>query len=427
MNKSCIIGILLCMVMAIGSAGCNDTNPSARAASQYHPVVIGVIELLEAGIEEEIILTYIEKQGLPEDITANELVAMKATGASETILTAMLGNQSHTGSSDFPFNLTDNLEVGAPITHRALAVYPVYLTQTPDFMEFLTLDEAQNRDVIIITEKEGGSVPCVIIENTGQTPVYICAGEVIFGGKQDRMIAHDIIISPGASVEVKVRCVESGRWHGASSQFLSSGFMGSTKLRDAVQFMDQSVVWASVAEQNAHIEAETSTGTYRAALTHEQVQELYEEFSQAVLNQLNGDNLVGMIVASNGKILCVDIFGSPALFESLKEKILKASVLDIIGIEDEDIPPPGKHQILDFYNDAVSTDFEELMDYRDNTNNKRENSNVTVNESVDKDNPGQVYHQNIIQKHSGAEQFRQEIQNQSEWQGSSILRQQTLR
>ncbi len=398
MIKFSVIGLLLCLILVMASAGCVDSNPSARAADNQQSTIEEVIKLLEGDIDEEIILAYIQKHEPPQNLSADEIVALKSAGASKAILSALLNMEGkHTGS-EFPFQLTEDHTVGAPIEHGALAVYPIYLEASANAEEFITLDEAEESGVIIITEKSNGSVPCVLIENTGEITIYICAGEVILGGRQDRMIAHDVVVAPGETIEVKVRCVEHGRWQGSSIQFSSSGFMGSNKVREAVQFMAQSDVWDRVAEQNAQLEAQTSTGTYRSALTHQEIQELYEEFASEILPKLEGDNLVGMIIAVNGEVLCIDIFGSPDLFDDLKAKILKASVLDMIGVEDNGALPPSKEQIVDFYRQATQAESEELQGYQHNTNNKRDSENAQVNESMNKDNQEQIYHQNIIQK-----------------------------
>ena len=396
MNKLSMVGLLLCLVLVIGTTGCIGAKSSAEVAGNCHPTITEVIKLLKADIAEDIILTYIAKHNLPPDLSADDIIKLQHEGGSSAIISALLGTQPGEPGSEFPFNLDKRHSVGEPITYGALAVFPVYVEAAERAQQFLTLDAAEELGVVVITEKSGGSVPAVIIRNTGDAAIYICAGEVIFGGKQDRMIAHDVVIAPSETIEVKVRCVESGRWHGTSSHFTSGGFMGSNKVRGAVQFMEQSDVWNRVAEQNADLEAQTNTGTYRAALTHEEIQILYDEFAGEILPHLEGDNLVGMIIAVNGEILCIDIFGNPGLFNDLKGKILKASVLDIIGIEEEGISTPSKAQILEFYREATEAESEELQQYEGNANNKRDSQNALVNESLD--DQGQMFHQNIIQK-----------------------------
>ncbi len=396
MKNASIIGLLLCLVLVIGTTGCIGAKSSAEETGNGHLTIMEVMKLLKADIAEDIILTYIAKHNLPPDLSADDIIKLQHEGGSPAIISALLGTQPGEPESEFPFNLDERHSVGEPITYGALAVFPVYLAAAERMQEFLTLDAAEELGVVVITEKSGGSVPAVIIRNTSDVSIYICAGEVIFGGKQDRMIAHDVVIAPRETIEVKVRCVESGRWHGTSSQFTSGGLMGSNKVREAVQFMAQSDVWNRVAEQNAQLEAQTSTGTYRAALTHEEIQELYKAFARQILPKLEEENVAGMIIAVNGEILCIDIFGSPALFDDLKEKILKASVLDIIGIEDEGSSPPSKARIMDFYREASRANSEQLQKYQENANNKRESQNALVNESVD--DQGQMLHQNIIQK-----------------------------
>ena len=38
------------------------------------------------------------------------------------------------------------------------------------------------------------------------------AGEVVKGGKQDRVIAQDVVLAPGETIDLNAFCVEKNRW-----------------------------------------------------------------------------------------------------------------------------------------------------------------------------------------------------------------------
>ena len=84
-----------------------------------------------------------------------------------------------------------------------------------------------------------GNVNEIYITNTSNDTIYLMAGEVIKGGKQDRVLAHDMIVPPhSGQMEVSVFCVEKGRWAYHSpldDQFDEYYNMCSMNLRHVVQ------------------------------------------------------------------------------------------------------------------------------------------------------------------------------------------------
>ncbi len=57
-----------------------------------------------------------------------------------------------------------------------------------------------------------GSVNTLFAKNNSQDTIFIMAGEVVKGGKQDRVIAQDVVIAPGESLNLSAFCVEQNRW-----------------------------------------------------------------------------------------------------------------------------------------------------------------------------------------------------------------------
>jgi hypothetical protein len=65
------------------------------------------------------------------------------------------------------------------------------------------------------------SAPAVnqlVLVNRSKRPLLLLAGELVSGGKQDRIIAKDRIVAPGAEpLPLDVFCVEHGRWSSGSN------------------------------------------------------------------------------------------------------------------------------------------------------------------------------------------------------------------
>ncbi|MEO1268849.1 MAG: DUF6569 family protein [Myxococcota bacterium] len=116
------------------------------------------------------------------------------------------------------------------IAHANLTVVPLH-HRNPGKMpqgQFLTFDEATKAKVVRVTELDGNTsdaeVNAVHVSNLGDKPIFIMSGEVILGGKQDRIIAQNTIVAPNAQqVTVQVFCVEQGRWDGQTAKFASGG------------------------------------------------------------------------------------------------------------------------------------------------------------------------------------------------------------
>lgn len=362
----------------------------APAVAAAVDVTAEVLKLLKGNVEEQVLLTYIAGNDAPGDLNADQIIELKKAGATSAVLMALMKG----GGSDFPFDLTDEHTVGKPVQHAAMAVYPVLRKGPVSVSTYLTLDEATDAKTIAIAEQGDGAVPVVVISNNGKLPVYISAGEVIYGGKQDRMIAYDVIVDAGKKLTVEVRCVEQGRWSGRNQDFASSKAMGGKRSRAAAQFKQQHDVWNEVAAQNSTVDGSAGTTSYKASLTKIDEGTEYAGYAGALMPALTGRNVVGMVVAIDGKVESIDIFGGPGLFEKLREKLLKAAVLDATSTTDEGKSAPGREAILQFYRTAMAADSEELKAYSGNRNAARKADHADTNENFD--NAGKLLHRSLL-------------------------------
>ena len=76
------------------------------------------------------------------------------------------------------------------------------------------------------------------IENISADTVIIVTGEIVKGGKQDRIINQDILLAPkSGKKKLTVFCVEKGRWNASSpaGDFKSQHSVGTMSLRKVVE------------------------------------------------------------------------------------------------------------------------------------------------------------------------------------------------
>ncbi len=94
----------------------------------------------------------------------------------------------------------------------------------------------------------------LVLVNHSKRPLLLLAGEIVTGGKQDRIVAKDRIVPADADpIDLSVFCIEPGRWtesspvFGASDKSAAHSFMVQPEVRErAMVEQDQQQVWDSV-------------------------------------------------------------------------------------------------------------------------------------------------------------------------------------
>src|SRR5579862_1735956 len=130
-----------------------------------------------------------------------------------------------------------------PIRHGNLTVFPVVAATLYTTSEFLALDEGLRSGEVVVTEAgsvqglirrqspnairhAGAQVNQLVLVNNSKRPLLLLAGEIVSGGKQDRVIGKDRIVPAESDpVDLSVFCVEPGRWVATSEHFGASEAM----------------------------------------------------------------------------------------------------------------------------------------------------------------------------------------------------------
>ncbi|MDX2030607.1 MAG: DUF6569 family protein, partial [Blastocatellia bacterium] len=100
--------------------------------------------------------------------------------------------------------------ISEPKVHENLAVYLVHGPSAPGPVP-LTLQEAIVAGKVIVNET--GNVNELTIENAGANEIFIQAGDIVKGGKQDRVLTVSMVLQPNSGkVPIASFCVEQGRW-----------------------------------------------------------------------------------------------------------------------------------------------------------------------------------------------------------------------
>jgi ARG/rhodanese/phosphatase superfamily protein len=152
--------------------------------------------------------------------------------------------------------------------------------------------------------------------NTGN-PVFVASGEVVVGGRQDRMITKDTIIeSMKGDQYIPVMCVEEGRWSEKEKKFSYSSF-ANPKLRKVLdQSKNQLLIWKEIYAQLDSTNVTSNTLAYVAKRIDKKhilfSDEYLRYFTKALM--ATDSNIVGFVCVTGDRIIGADIYDDPDLF-----------------------------------------------------------------------------------------------------------------
>ena len=270
-----------------------------------------------------------------------------------------------------------------PIRHGSLTVFPVVASRSYATGKFLTLDEGLRSGEVVVTESgtvhgllrrrptpamqhDSAEVNRLVLVNNSKRPLILLAGEIVTGGKQDRVIGKDRIVPAESDpIDLSVFCVEPGRWVATSDHFGASGMtyagsgggvggamhgsagtlMAQPSVRaKAMGDKDQNQVWAEVRKQQQSMTVAVaaaaspvstdeirSTSSYARVMENNEVKEKIDEVAkpieqnyQSLIKQLRDRKAVGVVVAVSGHIIWADVFASTELLEKYWPKLVRS-------------------------------------------------------------------------------------------------------
>ncbi len=250
--------------------------------------------------------------------------------------------------------LEQDARVVTKYTLDKLRVYPIRANETfrselKDVGSYNNLEKAIKGKKVKITEvSESGTVNTLYAKNVSKDPIYIMAGEVVKGGKQDRIIGQDIVLAPGESKNLAAFCVEQGRWSQKSSGSRFTGYMNvsSNSIRkQAVINKNQSAVWEEVEEVVTAYGAKSDTGAYTELENSEEYNKEIEKYLKHFSGAWRNDpTIVGVVAVTEDRIIGCDIFATHELFVNAYDNLIHAYVTEAITDGDKVTITPTKVQ-----------------------------------------------------------------------------------
>ncbi|HUM17722.1 MAG TPA: DUF6569 family protein [Candidatus Nitrosotalea sp.] len=230
--------------------------------------------------------------------------------------------------------LLAGLVPGPAVTQGSLSAVWLQAGNSPGRapLDILTLDEGRAASGLTLTERAQASVPEVVAENRGKAYVLLLAGEILIGGKQNRVLREDLLLPPRSGPRnIAVYCVEQGRWNEGRKDFESrSSVVQPTVRSHLLEKTGQSSVWSEVASAQRELRASSPTGSYQAIYDKPEVKAHLDSATHR-LDPAGVPAAVGAAVFVGPDLAGVDCFHSPSLFAREWPKLLRAYALDGYG------------------------------------------------------------------------------------------------
>jgi hypothetical protein len=275
--------------------------------------------------------------------------------------------------------------ISGPYAHENLAIYLVHGDSAPGPVP-LTLDEALLQGKVQVAET--GRVNELTIENRSEEEVFIQAGDIVKGGRQDRVLMVSLLLPPRSGVvPISSFCVEQGRWTARGGEDATRFTSASEAMpsRKALAVMaapivarppdpesavvqrksgddtahKQRRVWESVARTQADlaaglgasVAAPQSATSLQLSLEHAAVKEARAPYLAALdaAGQKDAD-AIGYVTVINGRPVSADIYPSNGLFRKVWAKQLAAVVTEAIGSKAGAVgaPAPSLEAVREF-------------------------------------------------------------------------------
>ncbi len=315
-------------------------------------------------------------------------VGFRGTLYAVSVLLISAGLALGTGSG--PSSSAGDYKLLAPISHGDLTIFPVVTARSHDTSGFITLDEGTRSGEVVVSEmgnlhgfmrrrstqpiySRGPEVNRLVLVNNSRHPLILLAGEVVTGGRQDRVVGKDRIVPAESDpVDLAVFCVEPGRWVEKSANFdTHASVMAQPSVRKrAMVDADQRKVWDEVNSAKANMTARLaegagtrggsgggvaggmiavapssaemveleSTSSYAGAIENSAVKQQVDSITapveksyESVIKQLRNQNAIGVVVAVRGRIVWADLFASNALLSKYWPKLLQSYAAEALS------------------------------------------------------------------------------------------------
>jgi hypothetical protein len=202
----------------------------------------------------------------------------------------------------------------------------------------VSLSQALAHGTVVVTERGTAAtenVHWLRINNNGQQAVFIGSGEIILGGRQDRMVAKDTILPPSTSDQyIPVMCVEEGRWSEKEKKFQYNNYADPALRKVLDQSKNQVLVWKEVFSQLERNGTKAPSLAYAAHRNDKKYTPEQDAYLRYFMEKFkNADSsITGFVCMSGDKVIGCDIYAGNNLFYGELQPLLHGYIEEAITV-----------------------------------------------------------------------------------------------
>lgn len=225
--------------------------------------------------------------------------------------------------------------------------------------EIISLQEGLKSGMISISERGTAStenVHWLRLNNNTNKPVFVGSGEILIGGRQDRMVTKDTILVPaGKDQYIPVMCVEEGRWSEREKKFIYGNYANPRLRKVLDQTRNQVRIWREISKQLDSNKITSPTLAYMAPHPDKKMSLYRDEYLSYFLNKFRDSDstVVGFVCISGNKIIGCDAFVGTNLFYNGLEALLQGYIDEAIRFGKV---PVVSDRLVKIYMDQFMTD-----------------------------------------------------------------------
>ena len=243
------------------------------------------------------------------------------------------------------------VRLAEPFFLRNLVVFP--LVGPGDNGTYCSLQEAlQSQEARLLDTED---IQEVVLQYRGNQPLVMMEGEEVLGARQNRVFVTTLVAERPVETRVPVVCVEQGRWSGGTT-FRPSDTVAYPSLRAILSSSvfrnlthtqeyqaDQAAVWDSVRTTLSRLQVHSQTQSLHDSF--EQLQDFLEDYLE---DARFPEDTRGLVSLAGGRILGLDLFASPALFQKFQRWILRGYTLEAVMLMHQSTPYPDPEGVERF-------------------------------------------------------------------------------
>lgn len=246
------------------------------------------------------------------------------------------------------------LRIGPADTSGPLAVFPVF--SAAGRAAYRPWRSAAGLGGAVRERDGAASVRDLVVANATGDALLVTEGELLFGGRQDRVADASVLVAARTSVLLPVSCVEAGRWSGpwpiaavvpgrsvappALRRQVAAGVAShASRPGNGPPRADQCRVWEEVARMFGPAGVTSATASVREVLAARRAP--IARLAAAIPAR---PGQTGAVATIGGRIVALDWVSRPEVFAALHGPLVAGYAHDALD-DDAPVGPPGPDRV----------------------------------------------------------------------------------